>query len=490
MQPLVLRGKKVLVMGLGLHGGGLGVTRFLLREGAEVTVTDLRTAEELAPSIQALEGEPVRFVLGEHRVEDFVHADLVIRNPAVPYDSPFLQLAREHGIPVEMEMTLFFALCPGRILGVTGTKGKSTTTALLGEILRRRFPDTVVAGNIRVSALEALWAIRPETPVVLELSSWQLEGLGERGFSPHLAVVTNLYPDHLNRYPSWEDYVEAKRQIYRHQRPQDILVLNAEDPEVRSFARDAPGRVAWFGVELQAEGDALRTADGTRVPLGAGAASIVEERVVWIGSEGDAQPVCELAKIRLVGRHNRANVLAATAAAALFGVDLATIGDGIASFAGLADRLEWVAEVGGVTFRNDTTSTTPASTIAALQALEGGIVLIAGGADKGLDYEAMARMAAERTRGVALLEGTAADKLERALRTAGARLLGRFGDLRAAVRAAASVAQPGDTVLLSPGCASFGLFRHEFERGERFREAVHELASRSGRPASEIGTEG
>lgn len=476
MQASELRGKKVLVMGLGLHGGGLGVTRFLLRQGAEVTVTDLRSAEELAPSLRALEGEPVRLVLGEHRAEDFVQADLVVRNPAVPRDSPFLQLARAHGIPIEMEMTLFFALCPGRILGVTGTKGKSTTAALLGEILRRRFPDTVVAGNIRVSALEALWAIGPKTPVVLELSSWQLEGLGERQLSPEVGLVTNLYPDHLNRYPSWESYVEDKRQIYRHQRPGDVVILNAEDPEVRSFARDAPGRVGWFGLELRKTGRMLQTADGAALPLGAGAATVLREDIVWIDAEGNVTRVCETSQVRLAGRHNRANVLAAAAAASLFGVDREAIAEGIASFRGLADRLEWVAEVGGVTFRNDTTSTNPTSTIAALEAIEGGIVLIAGGADKGLDYEGMARAAAQRTRGVVLLEGTATDKLERALRAAGARLLGRFDEMRAAVRAAASFARPGDTVLLSPGCASFGLFRHEFERGERFREAVRELA--------------
>jgi UDP-N-acetylmuramoylalanine--D-glutamate ligase len=476
MQGPTLRGKKVLVMGLGLHGGGLGVTRFLLREGAEVTVTDLRTAEELAPSLRALEGQPVRLVLGGHREEDFLQADLIVRNPAVPNDSPYLQLARQHGIPIEMEMTLFFALCPGRILGITGTKGKSTTTVLLGHMLQQQYPDTVVAGNIRVSALEALWAIRPHTPVVLELSSWQLEGLGERKLSPELAVVTNLYPDHLNRYPSWESYVQAKRQIYCHQTSDGILVLNAENGEVRSFAQDAPGRVAWFGLDLRPEGQTLHTQDGVPLPLGAGAATIAEEQVVWIDGEGHTEPICARSQIRLAGQHNQANVLAATAAAALFGIAPEAIGQAIASFHGLPDRLEWVAEIAGVTFRNDTTSTAPVSTIAALRALEGGIVLIAGGADKGLEYDEMAQVAAERTRAVALLEGTATDKLERALRAAGAEILGRFQDLGAAVRAAASVARPGDTVLLSPGCASFGLFRHEFERGDRFREAVHELA--------------
>ncbi|MGC8958508.1 MAG: UDP-N-acetylmuramoyl-L-alanine--D-glutamate ligase [Chloroflexia bacterium] len=472
-----LKGKRALVMGLGLHGGGVGMVRFLLRQGAHVTVTDLRTAEELAPALRELAGEPVEYVLGEHRLEDFRWADLVVRNPAVPRDSPYLEEARRRGIPVEMEMTLFFDRCPGPILGITGTKGKSTTTALLGEMLRRRFPDTVVAGNIRVSALEALPRIGPQTPVVLELSSWQLEGLGEKGRSPHIAVVTNLSPDHMNRYRSWEDYVEAKRAIYRAQRPDDLLVLNANDPTVRDFARDAPSRVAWFGLGLRRRGGAFLTMDGKRLPPGAGAALIARRQVCWAHPDGALRPICPLASIRLVGRHNRENVLAATAAACLYGLSPQEVAEALAAFPGLPDRLEVVRVLDGVTYINDTTSTAPASTIAALEALEGPLILIAGGADKGLDYTEMAAAVAARARAVLLLEGTATARLEEALRKAGAGPLiaGRFDDLRAAVRRAHALAHPGDRVLLSPGCASFGLFRHEFERGERFREAVHEL---------------
>lgn len=472
-----LKGKKVLVMGLGLHGGGVGVVRFLLRQGAHVTVTDLRPAGELVPALRELAGEPVEYILGEHRREDFARADLVVRNPAVPRESPYLEEARRHGVPVEMEMTLFFARCPGPILGVTGTKGKSTTTALLGEMLRRRFPQTVVAGNIRVSALEALPQIGPETPVVLELSSWQLEGLGEKGMSPRVAVVTNLYPDHMNRYRSWEDYVEAKRAIYRFQCPDDLLILNANDPTVRDFARDAPSRVVWFGVGLRRRGRVLLTRDGKLLPFGAGAAMILHRKVCWVRPSGQVWRIFPLASIRLAGRHNWENVLAATAAACAYGLSPQEIAEALAAFSGLPDRLEVVRILDGVTYINDTTSTAPASTIAALEALEGPIVLIAGGADKGLDYTEMAAAVAARARAVLLLEGSATDKLEAALRQAGAGplLAGRFDDLKAAVRRAQELARPGDRVLLSPGCASFGLFRHEFERGERFREAVWEL---------------
>ena len=488
---LDLRDKKVLVMGLGLHGGGLGVTRFLLRQGALVTVTDLRRPEDLTPSLQALEGEPVRYVLAQHRMADFAQADIVVRNPDVPLESPYLEEARRHGVPIEMEMTLFFALCPGPILGVTGTKGKSTTTALLGQILRQRHPRTVVAGNIRVSALEALPQIGPDTPVVLELSSWQLQGLGERGLSPHVAVVTNLHPDHMNRYPSWESYVEDKRLIYRSQRPEDLLILNADNPTVRSFAQVAAARVAWFGAGLRQHGQALRAGDGIVLPLTTGAALIAGEDIAWVDASGRTVPVCPLSQIALPGQHNRANVLAATAAAYLYGVPPEQIAAGIASFGGLADRLEVIRTLDGVTYVNDTTSTSPASTVAALLALSGPIILIAGGADKGLDYDEMAAAVAARVQAVLLLDGSATDKLAAALEREGAgqRIVGRFTDMPAAVQKAWQIARPGDKVLLSPGCASFGMFRHEFDRGERFREAVGALLGRAGASTGERGAE-
>src|SRR5512135_3055330 len=198
-----LRGKHVLVMGLGLHGGGLGVTRWLLRQGARVTVTDLKKQEELAPTLEALKGKPVELVLGEHRESDFASADLIVRNPGVPRESRYLTNAKEKGIPIRMEMGLFFERLPRgveQVVGITGTKGKTTTTLMVGAILQQANPKTIVAGNLRVSALELLDRIDAETPVVLELSSFQLEEFDELPYSPHIAAITNIYPDHLNRY--------------------------------------------------------------------------------------------------------------------------------------------------------------------------------------------------------------------------------------------------------------------------------------------------
>src|SRR5690349_9147210 len=284
-----LRGKRALVMGLGIHGGGLGVARFLAGQGADVTVTDMRGSEALAPSLDALAGLPIRYVLGEHREQDFREADLVIRNPGVPRESRYLQIARASGAAIEMEMTLFFRLCPGPILGITGTKGKTTTTLLAGAMLRAQFPDTVVAGNLRVSALEGLPRIAAQTPVVLEPSSWQLEGLGEAQLSPQYACVTNLSPDHLNRYGSMAEYAEAKKQIMLWQGADGVAVLHADDAEVATWATQAPGSVVWFG-----ERRTSRASRGTFVENGA---------LWWSAEPGHAERICAVDDIRLPGRH-------------------------------------------------------------------------------------------------------------------------------------------------------------------------------------------
>jgi len=451
------RGKRVLVMGLGVHGGGLGVTRFLVGQGTTVTVTDLKSAAQLRPSLEALAGLPVRYVLGEHRAEDFIHTDLIVRNPGVPADSPYLALAREHGVPVEMEMGLFFRLCPVPIIGITGTKGKTTTTLLVGAMLRQVEPGTVIAGNLRISALELLPQIGPTTPVVLELSSWQLEGLEPHRLNPHIAAITNISPDHLNRYRDLEEYAAAKKLIFRFQNPNDFLVLNADDPVVRNFASEAQGRVVWFSRHKPVAGAYLRG-----------------DELLWHWA-GRTHAVAGRDDVRLPGGHNLENALAAMAIAGVWGAPPEAMGEALRGFRGVEHRLELVAEIGGVRYVNDTTSTAPAAALAALAALDGPIVLIAGGADKNLDFGELGAAVALRVKALVLLEGTATDKLAAAVSAVKADLIaGRFHDLRAAVQAAQDVARPGDTVLLSPGCASFGMFANEFERGEQFKAIVRE----------------
>jgi UDP-N-acetylmuramoylalanine--D-glutamate ligase len=481
-----LDSKHVLVMGLGVHGGGLGVARFLVSRGALVTVTDLRTADQLASSLDSLAGLPIRYVLGEHRAADFQAADLVIRNPAVPRESPYLQIARAAGAVIAMEMTLFFQLCPGPILGITGTKGKTTTTLLTGAMLRQEHPDTVVAGNLRVSALEALPRITADTPVVLELSSWQLEGLGEAQVSPQYACVTNISPDHLNRYSGMAPYAEAKQQIFRWQRSDGVAILNHDDAAVAGWASAAPGAVGWFGARTSAW------------PAGGVRAVVYDDTGVWWHSgAAPARPgdtardelICRLDEIALAGRHNLANVAAAAALAGSFGVSNAAIRAAVRAFRGVEHRLELVRTLEGVRYVNDTTATSPAAAIAAIQSFDAPIILIAGGADKALPFDELARVAVERVKAIILLDGTATAKLQSAIsseRSAVSRskhpadrrpltVAGPLDNFERAITAARELAEDGDVVLLSPGCASFGMFANEFQRGEAFRRIVNHL---------------
>lgn len=466
-----LKGKRALVMGLGVHGGGVGVARFLALQGADVTVTDLRTPEDLRTSIEALDGLPIRFVLGEHRDDDFRRAEIVVRNPAVPPTSRYLQIAREAGAIVETEMTLFFRLCPGPILGVTGTKGKTTTTLLLGAMLRERFPDTVVAGNLRISALDQLPLIGAATPVALELSSFALEGLGEAGLSPKIACITTIAPDHLDRHGTMEAYIRAKEQIWRHQHPGDTVVLNADSPVMREMAVVAqrPHDVVWFA---GAEGAETRDLENKRGAFWRG------DELIWRDQSAEGgmthTVICTRDDVRLPGAHNLANIAAAAAAACAFGVAPERIRHAVRTFTGVEHRLEFVRELDGVRYINDTAATAPEAAIAALRVFNAPIVLIAGGADKNLPFEAFALEIARRVKAVILLQGTATPKLLGALHAicADIDILGPYDDFEQALNTARHIAASGDIVLLSPGCASFGMFRNEFHRGETFRRIV------------------
>jgi UDP-N-acetylmuramoylalanine--D-glutamate ligase len=462
-----LKNKHVLVMGLGVHGGGLGVAQWLVRQGGIVTVTDLKNAAQLQTSLEALRGLPIHFVLGEHRDQDFLDSDLIVRNPGVPRESRFLQLAEEHGIPVEMEMGLFFERLPrggAQVIGITGTKGKTTTTLMVGTILARANPKTVIAGNLRVSALELLDQIDADTPVVLELSSWQLEGLVSHRVSPHLAAITSVFPDHLNRYRDLDEYVESKAVIFRYQQPSDFVVLNSDNRLVTHLPR-ATSRVVWTSARRSLGEGAYRDGDA----------------LMWRWN-GVRQKLLDVKDLRVAGTHNIENALTAIALASVGGATPAQIAGALAEFRGAEHRQELVHELDGVRYINDTTATMPAATIAAIDSFAPnaqGIVLIAGGADKALDFTELARVVASKVRHLILLDGSATDKLARAIHDAGGEVIiaGQFDDLQPAVERAKELARPGDVVLLSPACASFGMFANEFERGERFKQIVSQLVT-------------
>ena len=426
-------------MGLGVQSGGLGVATYMRDRGAELVVTDLRSEAQLAPSLAALGAAGVRYVLGRHEIDDFRRAEIVVRNPAVPASSLYLRAARAAGAHIEMEFTLFLRWCrQARVIGVTGTRGKTTTATALHAMLAAGGARALLAGNMRVSALAQLHEIEPGSTVVLELSSAQLEGLADTGLRTRGAIVTNLMADHLDRYADMQAYAKAKLSLVANQRPGDWAVIPA-----------GRGWPDWFAARA---GGAVVRPDLRRAPPG------------WPGA-------------RLSGRHNRANLALAATAARQAGVAESAIARTVRDFGGVSARQELVGTVGGVRAYNDTTATTPEAALAALATVPGPWVLIAGGSDKGLDFEPLARRlrSADGLRGVVLLPGAGTDRLRPLLE--GCRLEAA-ADMAQAVDRALALARSGDALLLSPACASFGLFSNEFDRGDHFVARLRELGLR------------
>lgn len=461
------KNKKVTVIGLGLHGGGVGTVKFLCEAGAKVIATDLRNKEELKESIDKLKGYPVKYVLGQHRSEDFINTDLIIKNPAVSDKSRYLQIAKENNIAIDTDIGIFFELCPAPIIGITGSKGKSTTATLISEFLKQKYSDVVLAGNIRTSVLDVLGSIKKNTLVVLELSSWQLAGLQPHKKSPHYAVLTNILPDHLNSYKNMESYITDKKEIFRWQKLKDILVLNYDDATVRAMAHGArKSRIFYY--------TASDLSDSENV-----GAYIKESKIFF-----DNKEICSLADIKLKGQHNISNILAAVTIAKFHNVSDKNIKKVLGNFQGLTGRIEAVRTVNGVKYINDTTATIPEATLAALASLplKNNIILIAGGADKNLDFSQLAKAIVKRVKALVLLEGTGTLNLRKSIEkelqsdsSGKLNIIGSFNEMKAAVLAAQKEAQEEDVVLLSPACASFGMFKHEFERGDIFKKIVSKL---------------
>ncbi|MFO7955995.1 MAG: UDP-N-acetylmuramoyl-L-alanine--D-glutamate ligase [Candidatus Brocadiia bacterium] len=468
-----LRGVPVTVMGLGLFGGGEGAVRYLARAGARVTVTDLKSADQLAEPIGRLSDLPVEYVLGEHREADFTSASLVVANPAVPRSNMYLRAAADRGVPVTSPMNIFLALCPVPVVAVTGSNGKSTTTALVADMLRSGGRKVRLGGNIGVSLLPSLEDLGEEEVAVLEMSSFQLADAGAMEWSPRGAVVTNITPNHLKWHGGFKEYSEAKRNIVRFQSASDFAVLNADDPVLRGWASEPPsGRVMWF----HPEADASDIREGM---------SLSGDHIV-LCEGGRRELICRRSELKLPGPHNGANAIAAAAAAHSMGVGAKDIRRALAGFDGLAHRLELVGQFEGVRFYNDSFSTTPESVVAALRSFETSIVLIAGGYDKGLDLSPVARAAARHAQ-VVVTMGQTGPSLARLTRREGAcagkSLPVREADsLEEAVRTSAEVSMPGTAVVFSPGCASYDMFDNYRQRGEMFKELVR--ASFGGRRCS------
>lgn len=462
-------------MGLGLLGRGVGVVKYLVSKGARVTVTDLKTAKELKPSIDEIKiflknkkgTYPVKFILGKHRMENFRNVDMIFKAAGVPLDSPFIAEAKKNSIPIFMDDALFAREVQCKIIGITGTRGKTTTSNLIYEVAKKTGKRVYFAGNVRgMATLPLLEKVKKNDSAVLELSSWQLQGWRDLKISPSISVVTNIYPDHQNYYKnSMAKYVHDKEAIFANQTKKDFLVLNKNCPWCKKMAKKAKGKVVWFSAN--------------DVPRG------------W--------------KLKVLGDHNLENIAAAAAVGEVFGLSIAKIKKVVENFRGVPGRLEFVREVCGIKYYNDTTATMPEATVAALTALGQSlrqaqainlfperpakisekfrrgvkgvstkkIVLICGGADKNLNFKNLAPAIKKYTKTVVLLDGTATPKLQKQLLITNYQLpVTVVRSMREAVKVARKFATRGDIILLSPAAASFGMFKNEFDRGDQFLKEI------------------
>lgn len=448
---------KITVMGLGLHGGGLASAKFLADAGAEVTVTDLRDYEELKPSIEALEGRKLRFMLGRHEIQDFSGADFVVKNPAVRRSSPFLAASRA----VETDISIFLRLSSSPVIAVTGSKGKSSTVSAIQHGFMQNGVTSLLGGNITVSPLGFLDKTSPAVPVVLELSSWQLadmKGLGV--LKPKVAVLTAIMPDHMNYYSSMEEYVADKRLIYADQDSKDFTVCDFDSEWGRGFARETRAKVLWYSAASPCAPGGWMT----------GERGIARGLARFPYKDSEIEELVP-ATLRVPGVHMKKNLLAAGLALRAFGLESREIAKAMGSFSGVEHRLEFFAEARGVRWYNDSAATIPQAVEAALSSFDEPVVLIMGGTDKNIDFEPCKKIYSKASK-IVLLSGSGTEKLIPILREEGLEWQGPFDDLEAAVARADEIAEPGNAVLLSPGCASFGMFLHEFDRGKKFKQAV------------------
>ena len=449
-----LKNKRVLVVGLGKSG--MAAALFLRDKGARVTVSDSRSAVALAGEIPALLDAGIMVEAGGHGLLTFRRQDLIVVSPGVPYDTPELKQVRAFGLPIIGELELASRFLQGQIVAITGSNGKTTTTSLVGKILADAGRETLVGGNIGVPVIELVDKSSAGTISVLEVSSFQLETVEE--FHPHIAVVLNITPDHLDRHGSFANYAAMKARITEQQTSADFLVLNGEDTPTQMVAAKTKAQVFWFS---------------RRRPIKQGA-FVHGESVLFIPREGaKAEPVMPVAEIPLKGAHNVENVLAAVCTARLAGVAAESIRASVSSFKAVEHRLEFVAAVGGVEFYNDSKATNVDATKKALEAFKGDVHLILGGKDKDSDYGELADLIRERVKFVYTI-GSAAEKIERQL--AGVVKIVSAGTLDMAVQKAAQDAVAGDVVLLAPACSSFDQFENYEHRGRTFKELVKGLA--------------
>jgi len=457
------RGKRIMI--LGMARSGAAAAKLLADRGALVRVNDMKTAPQLGDALEPLRGaERIEWRLGE-KAEDLLEGmDTLVISPGVPIESPVVGRAKALGVEVIGEIELSARINRGRLVAVTGTNGKTTTTTLTGEIFRASGAKTHVVGNIGYPFAAIAGETGPDDVVVCEVSSFQLESVA--GFRPHVACITNIREDHLNRHHTMACYTAMKKRVFEAQTADDYLVLNYDDAILREAAKEAKSHVVWFS--------------GTREPP---EGAFVKDGLIVLGTPERCEAVCRADELKIPGLHNLENALAATAVAWAMGVKSADAAKALRAFGGVEHRMEFVRELDGVRYVDDSEGTNADSTVKAVQAMNTPTVLILGGSDKKNDYTALCQaiVASGFIRRVVLI-GQTARQFDETLRRAGypAEAVHHAGaDFRAAVERARALAEPGGCVLLSPACASFDMFRNCEERGDIFKDIVKGMVSQA-----------
>jgi len=456
--------RKMRVLVVGLARTGVATALFCARHNAVVTATESRPESDLGDTPAKLREAGVTLELGGHTEKTFLAQDLIIPSPGVPADDHFLQTARSKGITIWSEIELAYRFLEGKLIGITGSNGKTTTTTLIHHILKSADVPTILAGNVGTALISCVEEMKSDTVTVVELSSFQLELIEK--FRPDIGLFLNLTPDHLDRHKTMEAYAGAKARIFENQTELDAAVLNADDPPTLQFAPKKP-QLFWFS---------------RKQPVQQGACLRDDE--IIIVHHGKEEFVMKQAEIPLAGAHNLENVLAAVTAARLAGVETGAIAQAVRNFAGVEHRLEFVAEIAGVRYFNDSKATNVDATLKALDAFPGRILIILGGKDKGSDYTVLQKPLREKAI-LALLIGAAAGKIEKEI--TGSVAIEHAVTLDRAVEIAAHAAQPGDVVVLAPACASFDQFQNYEHRGHVFKKLVHQLRADSQRDSSGKG---
>ncbi len=440
-----LKGKKVLLMGLGVLGGGVATARFLVENGALLTITDLKDSEHLKPSLEKLEDlkSKIKFVLGEHREKIFLENEIIVINPDVPADNKFVQLAKENSKKIENELTLFYKFCPSRkIVAVTGTRGKTTTVNWIAHFLKSHNPNTLLIGNSPDKPfLQEIEKVKKDSIIVLEVPSYHLEIANENNFKPHIAVITNLYRDHINRHKTMEEYALAKANIFKGQNQNDFLILNKENEWTNFFLSQNPKSKVLFSSE---------------------------ENLVIDKSEF----------IKQWGEHNLQNFAASFLVALTLGISAEEIKRQIATLPQIKFREEKIYDNGKMQIYNDTTATSPEALIASMERFlrkDEKVVFISGGTDRELDYKNWAKVAQKliRPENLILLSGSATEKIKKEL---GWEKFIEFDSLEKCLKKALEIVE-SDKIIFSPGAKSFEKFKNEFDRGEQFNLLVKQMLS-------------